>query len=313
MSAEANSLSCLLCSSKHLKNSGQLNGREIRALWREFGKEFPPEALVGIDESSNIILWQCASCGFEFFDPTLAGNSLFYQCLESTDYYSPGRPEFQRTAQWAVREGLTNVLDVGCGRGDFLDIARAAGLRTFGLELSPTAAEKARAKGHQIFDRLLHELPADVCPGGFDLIALFQVLEHVPDPVGIIKQASARLKQRGYISIAVPSKSGIYRLMPWDPSQWPPHHISRWCLQDFRMLAKQTNLTLTGSGGDTLLGARIEQVILMNHRLASALGRRRCGNAISWPGWVSWVYRKSGMKYFFPHWGDSIFAYLQKI
>jgi hypothetical protein len=89
MSLAVKSLSCLLCSGNHLNKSAQLTGHEIRALWREVGHEFPAKALVGISEDGKIILWQCADCGFEFFDPTLAGNSLFYQCLESTDYYTP--------------------------------------------------------------------------------------------------------------------------------------------------------------------------------------------------------------------------------
>src|SRR5882724_1454582 len=106
----ANSLSCLLCSSQCLENSGQLTGREIRSLWRELGKEFPLEALAGIGDNSNIILWRCAGCGFEFFDPALAGNSLFYQCLESGEYYAPDRPEFHRTIRFAACKRLTNVL-----------------------------------------------------------------------------------------------------------------------------------------------------------------------------------------------------------
>jgi SAM-dependent methyltransferase len=313
MPGDSNHLSCLLCASKQLKPSSQLNGREIRALWREAGKEFPPEALIGIDDNSDVILWRCAVCGFEFFDPSLAGNSLFYQCLESPEYYSSGRPEFQRTTRFAVERGLANVLDVGCGAGDFLDLARAAGLQTFGLELNPTAAAKARAKGHQIFDRLLHGVPAEACPGGFDLITLFQVLEHVPDPIGIINQASARLKQGGYISIAVPSKTGIYRFMPWDPAQWPPHHISRWGLLDLKTLAIQTNLRLIESCGDILLGTKIEQVLLLRRRLASALGKGPATQLGSWPGLASWIYRKSGMKFIAPRWGSSIFGYLQKV
>lgn len=313
MPADANSLTCLLCSSKHLEPSDQLTGREIRALWREVGKNIPPEALGGIQDNSNVILWRCTACGFEFFDPSLAGNSLFYQCLESPEYYSPGRPEFQRTTRFAVKRGLANVLDVGCGAGDFLDLARTAGLRTFGLELNPTAAGKARAKGHEIFNQLLHELPADACPGGFDLITLFQVLEHVPDPIGIINQASARLKPGGYISIAVPSKTGIYRFLPWDPCQWPPHHISRWDLNDFKILAKQTNLRLRESGGDILLGTKIEHAISMHLQMASALGKRTRTKPGRWPGLLSWLYRKSGMKFIAPRWGSSIFSYFQKV
>jgi SAM-dependent methyltransferase len=308
-----NALRCVLCSSEHLKNSAELTGREIRALWHELGKDFPPEALVGIGENSNLILWQCSGCGFEFFDPGLAGNSLFYQCLESGEYYTPGRPEFQRTVKMAAKAGLTNVLDAGCGAGAFLDLARTAGLRTFGLELNPTAAGKARAKGHAIFDKLLPDLPADACPGGFDLITLFQVLEHVSDPVDVIKQASGRLRPGGYVSIAVPSKHGIYRFTPWDPAQWPPHHISRWCLRDFQTLSKQTGLRLVESGGDVLLGSAIEHIWLMKRRLAFALGNGSRTPAGSWPGITSWIYRKSGMKFIAPRWGSSIYTYLQKV
>jgi SAM-dependent methyltransferase len=305
--------SCLLCTHPQLEKSTQLTGRDIRALWQEQGAKFPPEALLGMDKDLEIILWRCARCGFEFFDPALAGNSLFYQCLDSSAYYTPDRPEFARTLQFATRRGLVNVLDVGCGAGAFLDAAQAAGCQTYGLELTPSAASQARAKGHQIFDRLLHELPADVCPEAFDLITLFQVLEHVPDPVAVLKQAAARLKKGGYVTIAVPSKLGLYRFLPWDPAQWPPHHISRWCLADFKTLAAQTGLKLVGSGGDMLFGTGIEQTIRSHYRLAALLGKRASVRVGSWPGWVSWIYRKTGLKFIAPHWGSSIYVYYQKV
>ena len=312
MSSETKPLNCLLCSHSGLKESARLSGREIALLWREVGHVFPSEALVGIVENSTIVLWRCSACGFEFFDPAMAGNSQFYQCLESPDYYSSDRPEFHRTTRFAIRHGLANVLDVGCGTGDFLDLARVAGMQTFGLELNSIAAAKARAKGHEIFDRLLPDMPKDACPGGFDLITLFQVLEHVPNPVDLLKQASTRLKAGGYISIAVPSKSGLCRFMPWDPAQWPPHHISHWGLQDFRTLASRTNLRLIGSGGDLLIGSSARQLHL-HHRLAFAIGKRRHNQIGAWLDILSWIYRKTGMKFIAPRWGSSIYAYLQKV
>ncbi len=313
MPSNNTSLKCLLCAGDRLQTAASLKGWEIRSLWRELGRDFPPEALAGIDDNANIVLWRCAGCGFEFFDPKLAGNSLFYQCLESGEYYTPDRPEFHRAIRFATGEGLTTVLDVGCGAGSFLDLARTARLKTFGLELNPTAAGKARAKGHNIFDKLLPDVPADACPGGFGLITLFQVLEHVPDPVGILKQASARLKPGGYVSIAVPSKSGFYRFVPWDPAQWPPHHISRWCLQDFKTLSRQTGLRLAKSGGDILLGTEIEQKIRLHQRLAAVLGKRPGNRKDTWPHFVSLIYRKTGMKFIAPRWGSSIYTHLQKV
>jgi len=312
MPAPDTRLKCLLCSHEHLKVLASLTGREIRKLWHERDLVFPPEALAGIDEDSSVILWACARCGFQFFDSALAGNSLFYELLEPADYYSPDRPEFQRTTRFAVKHRLRNVLDVGCGTGSFLDLARQAGLQTFGLELNPKAAGKARAKGHQIFDRLLHELPPDACPGGFDMITLFQVLEHVPDPVGILNEAYAQLKPGGFISIAVPNKLGIGRFMPWDPAQWPPHHISRWGLPDFKTLASRTNLRLETSGGDLLLGTAINHTFSWHTKLSAAINRRPVPKAGAWLGLFSWGYRKSGMKYFAPRWGSSIYAFFQK-
>jgi SAM-dependent methyltransferase len=313
MPASPNQMCCLLCASERLDTVASLTGREIQALWRECGTELPPEALGGINQDSTVPLRQCEDCGFQFFDPALAGNSLFYQLLESADYYCPDRPEFRRTVRFAIRRKVQNVLDVGCGAGGFLDMARQAGLQTFGLELNPNAAEKARAKGHRIFDRLLHELPADARPEGFALITLFQVLEHLADPVGTLKEAATRLKPGGYISIAVPSRSGIYRLMPWDPTQWPPHHVSRWRLDDFQTLAKQSNLQLLGCGGDILLGSTIHHAIQLNRRMSAALGKRSSGKSAVLPGLLTWLYRKTGMKHITPHWGPSIYAYFQKL
>jgi len=312
MNPDANHLNCLLCGSKQLKDFDRLNGRQIRALWRERGTEFPAEALKGISDSTDVILWECCGCGFKFFDPSLAGNGLFYQLLESADYYSTGRPEFQRTLEFAAKNRLTTVLDVGCGAGAFLDQARQAGLQTFGLELNVAAAEKARAKGHHIFDRLLHEIPTTACPGGFDLITLFQVLEHVSDPVAVVKDAAAHLKPGGFVAVAVPSEVGVLRLIPLDPAQWPPHHISRWRLEDFKTLAAKTRLSPVKAGGDVLLGSRIEQVIQSQRQMEAVIGKRPPGKAPAWPHWLSWLYRKTGMKHFFPHRGDSIYVFLLK-
>jgi 2-polyprenyl-3-methyl-5-hydroxy-6-metoxy-1,4-benzoquinol methylase len=303
---------CPLCGGEKSAVTGQLSGGELRALWKANKYEFTPEAWGKIRENFLAEKWQCAACGFTFFDPSLAGNEAFYRQLERAGYFSSERPEFARTLQFAQKKFLRRILDVGCGSGSFLDLAKKAGCDASGLELNRAAAEKARAKGHKIFDRLLHELDRGEVGGNFDLITFFQVLEHVGDPVAVVKQAAAFLNSGGCISIAVPSEEGMYRLAPWDPSQWPPHHVSRWRLKDFEQLARAGGLRLVASGGDILLGAGWEQLWKQNNRLAAVLGKpvRWGGDAL--PAMLSFVYRKTGMKHFFPHWGSSIYAYLQK-
>lgn len=308
--SDQSNLACLLCSHTQSRVVHHLTGLQLRALWKEMGREFTASAWGKINEQYVVELRQCSACSFQFFDPSLAGGEAFYQRLDHPDYYTSNRPEFERTLQFAKANGLRRVLDIGCGRGDFLDLAKQAGLETSGIELNRDAAAMARSKSHQIFSRLLHELDR-AQTGGFDLITLFQVLEHVPQPGVLMKQAAAFLNPGGHISVAVPSAQGMYRFAPWEPAQWPPHHLSRWRLADFHTLASVCRIELIGSGGDILLGSGIEQVWNVHNKLAPVLGfRPRWGGKVL-PGLLSLSYRKTGMKFFFPHWGTSVYAYFR--
>lgn len=308
---QAQAGSCLLCGRENPRQIKHLTGAQLRLLWERIHHEFTADAWGGITPGHPVEMRQCGGCGFVFFDPELAGGEAFYRQLEREGYYSPTNPEFARTNEFAKRRGLRRVLDVGCGSGFYLDLARASALEACGLELNNAAAEKARAKGHKILNRLLHELDREEV-GGFDLITLFQVLEHVPDPVSIMQQAAGFLNPGGYIAVAVPSADGVYRLCPWDPHQWPPHHISHWRLADFEQLATTSGLKLAGCGGDILVGSLIENLWRLHNQLATVVGQPPRFGGDTLPRLVSLLYRKTGMKHVFPHWGSSIYGYFQR-
>jgi SAM-dependent methyltransferase len=277
------------------------------------GHDFTREAWGGIHSDYVVTRHRCENCGFEFFNPSLAGNEAFYRELEHVDYFPGSRAEFVRTLDFAEERGSKRVLDVGCGDGIFLDLARTRAWETHGIELNSAAADKARAKGHKIYRSLLHQLDSNQTSGAFDLITFFQVVEHVPDPAAVLKDAARLLTPDGFISIAVPSAQGVYRLVPWDPHQWPPHHISRWRLSDFEQLACATNLKLSRSGGDRLLGSEIEHFWKLHNRLAPVLNKKSIFGGDAVPKLVSLMYRKAGLKFFFPEWGNSIYGFFQKL
>ena len=304
---------CLLCGHPQSRIVHSLSGLQLRALWKELGREFTPDAWGPVHEEYIVELRQCLMCSFQFFDPSLAGGEAFYQHLDHPEYYTSYRPEFERSLHFAKTRGLRRVLDIGCGRGDFLDLARKAGLESSGIELNRDAAEAAQSKGHQIFSRLLHELDPGVTSGGFDLITLFQVLEHVPQPPLLIRQAARFLNPGGHISVAVPSSRGVYRLAPWEPAQWPPHHLSLWRLADFRTLASAAGVCLVARGGDVLLGSGIEHLWNIHNKLAPVLGKHPYPGGNRLPRFISVLYRKTGMKLFLPNWGTSIYAYFRNI
>ena len=102
----------------------------------------------------------------------------------------------------------TSLLDIGCGEGFFLFNAARAGYATKGVELSQDAAEYARREfGLDVEARLFEELRF---PGNhFDVITLWQVLEHVPHPLTILKEAHRILKPGGLLALSTPDINGI--------------------------------------------------------------------------------------------------------
>ncbi len=303
---------CLLCGNSDCHVVDQLNGFQLRELWNIANYEFTIEAWGAIEEKTAVDLLECQDCRFRYFDPKFSGNEAFYRQIEREGYYCPGRPEFDRTAVLAKDRGLRRVLDVGCGSGFFLDQAREAGCETNGLELNTVAADKARAKGHRVFSQLLHELNRDETGGGFDLITLFQVLEHVSHPVTVMKDAARFLNPGGIIVVTVPGAEGANRLCPWNPYDWPPHHTSRWRRTDLRQVAVQAHLKLVKADGDVLVGSWIEQLWLLHNQVAPLLGKNPHAGGAAVPKMLSLIYRKASLKHIFPHWGASIYGYFQK-
>ena len=97
----------------------------------------------------------------------------------------------------------------------------------------------------------------------------------------------------------------------WDPPQWPPHHISRWYLKDFPRLAQESGLELMECGGDVLFGSGIEERWKLDNRLRDVLGKPRRPGGNFLPGLISFLYRKTGMRFVFPRKGTSIYAYFK--
>lgn len=301
---------CLLCGSSRCAVQQSLTAAEILKLWDAAGLRFSPDAIQGLVEEGTVYLYACEACGFQFFNPRLAGNAAFYEQLQAQGpgYYAEARPENQRNARYALRHGFRTVLDVGCGTGYALDAAKAAGLETFGIELNRVAGAAAASRGHHIFPVLLEQLDA-AWEKRFDLISLNQLLEHVPDPVGLVQQCRRFLSPRGVIAIAVPGAGGILRFAPWLEANWPPHHISRWRPEDLRHLAQRAGLRVLQSGGDQLVGSLLQMVLLNHHQHCQVLGKPYHGPSPRLIGALSFLYRKSGAKFLCAR-GQSIYGYL---
>ena len=108
------------------------------------------------------------------------------------------------------RHGLTDgmtVLDCGCGSGRLLELfaTELQGLSLTGLEIDPILVDASRQRfastDHQV---AIHQGSAEqpgLDPSSFDFIVMRLVLEHVPDPVAVLKSVASLLKPGGRIAI----------------------------------------------------------------------------------------------------------------
>jgi SAM-dependent methyltransferase len=92
------------------------------------------------------------------------------------------------------------LLDVGCGKGQFVRVARSEGWDAWGVELDAGAC--AYAKDTLGLDTVLNgSLDHSDLPAQFDVVTLWDVIEHVPDPVDIFRQALRRLRPGGIVAV----------------------------------------------------------------------------------------------------------------
>lgn len=196
---------------------------------------------------------ECAACGLGWMHPppTEEELSAFYP----PDYYGAEGVKFRGLIEWAIRlvgvrrlRFITShlppgaaVLDVGCGRGVLLRELADRGYRVYGTERSPEAVCGADPRAEiRCVPTLRHAAFSD---GMFDLVIVWHVLEHLPDPRDTLQEIHRLLKPGGSAIIAVPNYSSWQSR--WSGADWfhldPPRHLFH-----FSMTALERLLTETG-------------------------------------------------------------------
>jgi 2-polyprenyl-3-methyl-5-hydroxy-6-metoxy-1,4-benzoquinol methylase len=94
----------------------------------------------------------------------------------------------------------TRILDVGCSRGQFMQAAVALGFEAEGVEPAAHVAAATRAAGLKVYTGLLEE--QRFATASFDALTLFEVIEHLKDPRGLLRECRRVLKPGGILAIS---------------------------------------------------------------------------------------------------------------
>lgn len=107
------------------------------------------------------------------------------------------------------------VLDVGCANGYLAKVLTERGNTVSGVEYDEKAAEQARPFLEQLVvgDLETLDLLTELGPGRFDVVVFGDVLEHLRDPLPVLRQARALLAPGGYVVLSIPNVAhGAVRL-----------------------------------------------------------------------------------------------------
>jgi len=133
------------------------------------------------------------------------------------------------------------VLDVGCGKGDFL---RALDFlppqKKFALDLNEPAIRACREQGFNACCGTVETAIAGgfMKPGEFPVVTSFHCLEHVSQPVEFVRELLRATAPGGKLFLSTPYSPMSLEPDWFDVLNHPPHHMARWNLTAYRKLAE---------------------------------------------------------------------------
>ncbi len=222
-------VSCRVCGSSHL--SPLIQGRE-RLLVRQ--------------ERCYFVSWceECR-CGTTQITPDESYWNDAYPETYFTDILQVGnhadRADQLSQVETAGAVCGSRILEIGCSSGDLLCLLRDRGADVSGVEPGDIPRAVAHSRGLDVVARL-----EDVQGGPFDMVVLFDVLEHLPNPVSTLEWISTRLSPKGQVVVGVPNIESIEsRLLRerWFALELP-RHLTHFSPATLERLAGMVGLTL---------------------------------------------------------------------
>lgn len=188
-------------------------------------------------------LCKCQNCGFVFSRQIPTEQELIehYEGYGRNDYLSPItiKRYHQLLDSFEPYRKTGKILDVGCGIGYFLDVAKERGWEVYGTEYTDEAIEICSQKGISMKQGKLD--PHNYDPESFDVITSFEVIEHINNPIEEITNFYSLLRKGGLVYLTTPNFNALlrYRLKAEYNVIVYPEHLSYYTPKTIKRLFKQ--------------------------------------------------------------------------
>jgi len=202
-------------------------------------------------------VYSCKRCALEFLFPQPTDETLYaiysdtYFLGQKNDQTIQQRELLKRaTARLyldaivpLVRVDKPQLLEIGCGSGDFLIEAQSRGFKVEGLEYSEHAAGEANARLGIAAVRVGSPEKGTLPTDAYDVIGAFDVIEHLRSPAAALKHLSAALRPQGLIALATPSlNSWSRRLLGRHWMEYKTEHLTYFSRKSITSLLDNSGL-----------------------------------------------------------------------
>jgi SAM-dependent methyltransferase len=166
----------------------------------------PDRTSVQTDSGQDLAVRQCSGCGLVQLsdDPVYYYKDVIRAAGLSEEMRTFRRKQFRGFVERFSLAGR-KVVEIGCGRGEYLSLLGEAGADAFGLEHSAASVAACRAAGLNVSEGFVDGADEVVTGGPFDAFAIFNFLEHLPEPNGTLRGIHHNLAAGGVGLVEVPN------------------------------------------------------------------------------------------------------------
>ena len=220
-----------------------------------------------IDDSVNLEIFQCTKCGL--VQHNLEPVSYYREVIRAVAFSKEmGDFRIGQLRDWIERNHLQDkrLLEVGCGKGEYLDLLVAAGAtKLAGIESSSESVAAARSRGYEIYSGYLDSQFTASYDFKFDGFTIFSFLEHWPDPNQGLALLHACLSEGARGLVEVPNfdlilEKGLY-------SEFTTDHIFYFNEKTFSFLLEKNGFEVAGIKSvwhDYILSAEVRKKPLLD-------------------------------------------------